>query len=196
MAYFYHWLKQKYGITALLMMNLLGTAYGFYWYKWQLINTPPIFRTFVPDSPTASLFFVIVLAAYLFKKHVPLFEALAVVTLFKYGVWAVGMNIAGGFVTGSLNFTSELLIFSHGCMAVEGLVFIPFYRIKPWHLALASLWVLHDLMIDYVFRMMPTYPPLADDRAIIGYATFWLTVFTIALVGYLTLRKNRFQLEI
>ncbi|MFP3472625.1 DUF1405 domain-containing protein, partial [Micrococcus sp. SIMBA_144] len=65
---------------------------GYYWYGWQLADTEPIFLLFVPDSPTASLFFCFVLLAFLFKKNWPLMEGLAAVTLFKYGIWAVVMN--------------------------------------------------------------------------------------------------------
>lgn len=192
----YYWLKQRRVLVTLLVINVLGTAYGYYWYKWQLVDTPLKFWAFVPDSPTASLFFVVVLVAFLFKKHAPLFEALAAVTLFKYGVWAVGMNLAGGFVTGSLSWSNYLLIFSHSGMAVEGLLFLPFYRFKIWHLAIASIWILNDLMIDYVFGMMPRYPPLQGYEHIIGYLTFWLTLLSIFIVYYFAVRKNHPTLEL
>ncbi|MFC7391584.1 DUF1405 domain-containing protein, partial [Scopulibacillus cellulosilyticus] len=73
MTIIYYLLKQKWVITTLLIINILGTVYGFYWYKFQLKETPLKFMAFVPDSPTASLFFCIVLAGFLLKKHWPLF---------------------------------------------------------------------------------------------------------------------------
>ena len=45
----------------LLAVNILGTIYGYIWYMWQLEITDPMFIIFVPDSPTASLFFSIAL---------------------------------------------------------------------------------------------------------------------------------------
>ncbi|HET7658323.1 MAG TPA: DUF1405 domain-containing protein, partial [Bacillales bacterium] len=126
----------------------------------------------------------------------PIFEALAAVSLLKYGVWAIGMNLAGGLVTGSLNFYNDLMIFSHSCMALEGLLFAPFYRFKSWHLAVASVWVLHDLMIDYVYDMLPRYPPLYGYTSIIGYLTFWLTILSIYVVYMLTLQKKRLRIEL
>ena len=80
-------------LLLLLIINVAGTIYGYVWYGWQLKETPAIFLIFVPDSPTASLFFVFVIAAFLLKKNWPLVEALAIVTLFKYGIWAVVMNL-------------------------------------------------------------------------------------------------------
>lgn len=43
-------------IGLLLAINLFGTVYGYYWYRYQLAETPAKFLLFVPDSPTASLF--------------------------------------------------------------------------------------------------------------------------------------------
>ncbi len=58
-----HWvfpvLKYKPFLWLLLFVNLLGTIYGYIWYLPQLRNTPSQFLIFVPDSPTASLFFAL-----------------------------------------------------------------------------------------------------------------------------------------
>lgn len=80
-------------LTVLLIINLGGTIYGYIWYEPQLRDTPYIYWLFVPDSPTASFFFTIVLGLWLANKRSPLFETLAFITLIKYGVWAVIMNI-------------------------------------------------------------------------------------------------------
>src|SRR5689334_3768700 len=87
-------------LILLFIINLCGTIYGFYWYKSQLAITPTIFLPFVPDSPTASLFFTIFLAFFIFGRNIPYIEALAVITLFKYGIWAVVMNLLTLFVEG------------------------------------------------------------------------------------------------
>ncbi len=58
-----------------------------------ITNDRAAFWLFVPDSPTAILFFTLALVAFLGKKHWPLMEALGFVCLVKYGLWAVGMNI-------------------------------------------------------------------------------------------------------
>lgn len=183
-------------LKLLLFFNIAGTIYGYYWYGWQLSQTPAIFIPFVPDSPTASLFFVFVLIAFLWGKNWPLLEALAIVTLFKYGIWAVVMNIFVYFVQGGLDWQGYMLIISHFSMAVEGLLFAPFYRIKGWHLVVAAIWVLHDVVIDYVFDMMPRYEMLDQYMPQIGYFTFWLSILSIGIAYFLCLRPNRFKLEI
>ncbi|GGH78914.1 putative membrane protein YpjA [Pullulanibacillus pueri] len=187
----YHVLRQRSVLLLLLIVNTVGTIYGYYWYKYQLMDTPTRFLLFVPDSPTASLFFCLVLFAFLCKRHFPLIEALAMTSLFKYGVWAVGMNIASGFTGFHLTSANYMLIISHGCMALEGLLYAPFYKMKIWHLMVAGVVLLHNDIIDYVFNMMPRYDPLAAHQDLIGYITFWLSLFSIFLTYWLCIRYQK-----
>lgn len=182
-------------LLFLLIVNIVGTIYGYYWYGWQLKETPAVFLPFVPDSPTASLFFVFVLIAFLLKGNWPLLEAFAIVTLFKYGIWAVVMNILVYFVQGELDWIGLMLIFSHFAMAVEGVLFAPFYRFKIWHLVVAAIWTLHNDVIDYVFFMMPSYHMLDQFTPQIGYFTFWLSMVSIGIAYYFVIRPGRFKLE-
>lgn len=183
-------LKDKRFLSFMLIVNVLGTIYGYIWYGSQLADTPPKFLAFVPDSPTASLFFVVVLIGFLVKRNFPLFEALAIVTLFKYGIWAVVMNLLVYVVTGVLDPIALMLILSHLGMAVQGILYAPFYKIKPIHLLLTGIWTLHNDVIDYVFFMMPHYSMLNDYMPKIGYFTFWLSVFSLLLAYFLCLHKN------
>ncbi|PKG24115.1 lipoprotein heptaprenylglyceryl N-acetyltransferase LhaT [Niallia nealsonii] len=189
MKWLYYLLANRSLLLLLLVVNILGTIYGYYWYRFQLAETPAIFLAFVPDSPTASLFFVVVLFAFLLKKNWPLFEALAVITLFKYGIWAVVMNILVYAKTGVMEMAAVMLIVSHGAMAIQGLLYTPFYRIKGRHLLLAGIWTFHNDVIDYVFFMMPRYQVLDQYMPEIGYFTFWLSIISVAVAYYLTQKK-------
>jgi len=196
MKWIYTLLANRAILWLLLIVNIAGTVYGYIWYKWQLVETPAKFLPFVPDSPTASLFFCFVLVAFLLGKNWPLLEALAIVTLVKYGIWAVVMNLLVFKVTGEVDPIALMLIISHGAMAVEGLLYAPFYRIKGWHLAVVAVWTLHNDVIDYVFFMLPRYPILDLYIPQIGYFTFWLSMFSIGITAFLALRKNRYELKI
>ncbi|MGM9987497.1 MAG: DUF1405 domain-containing protein [Bacillaceae bacterium] len=190
-----HFLKQRSFLILLLVINIFGTIYGYYWYNYQLVETKLIFWPFVPDSPTASLFFCFVLIGFLLKRNWGLIEALAIVTLFKYGIWAVVMNLLVFFVQGSLDIMGLMLIFSHLGMAIQGLLYAPYYRIKPWHLAVTAIFVLHNEIIDYVFGQMPRYSMLDAYMSEIGYFTFWLSILSIFIAYYLCIRKNRYTLS-
>lgn len=190
-------LRQKWFLVLLLGINIFGTIYGYWWYKYQLANTPPHFLFFVPDSPTASLFFVFVIIMFLMKKNWPLMEAFAAVTLIKYGIWAVTMNWAAGATGSTLTWENYMLMASHGGMAIQALLFAPYFRIKLWHLMVVAVWTLHNDIIDYVFMMHPgVAKSLSSYIPQIGYFTFWLSIVSLLLVYYFAVRKGRYQLEL
>ncbi|MFZ3590077.1 DUF1405 domain-containing protein [Bacillus sp. DJP31] len=180
-------------VWLLFIVNLLGTLYGYYWYKEQLFSTPAKFLIFVPDSPTASLFFLFAIFGLMIKKNFRFIEALAVVTLFKYGIWAVVMNFLVLIELGTLHWTGYMLILSHGAMAIQGLLYTPYFKYKMIHLVLAAVWTFHNDVIDYVFFMVPTYSVLDSYIPQIGYFTFWLSIISIILAYYLKLSGKRHE---
>lgn len=183
-------LLDKRFLLGLFIVNLLGTIYGYYWYRSQLSITPDIFLVFVPDSPTASLFFTVFLLFFLFNRNTPYIEALAIITLFKYGIWAVAMNLFTFYVDGSLSWQGYMLMASHGGMAIQGLLYAPFYAIKVRHIMFAALWTLHNDVIDYVFDMMPMYSSVTMYMEEIGYFTFWLSILSIFIAYKLTIKPE------
>ena len=180
-ANIWYLLTHKSFLIALLIVNLLGTIYGYYWYGWQLAITEPIFYIFVPDSPTASLFFCFVLIAWIMGKSWPVMEVLALVTLVKYGLWADVMNIWTLIETGSIGWQGWMLVGSHFAMAVQAVLYMKKYVFTYWHVVIAAVWTLHNDVIDYVFGQMPMYRDLANYTSYIGYFTFWLSIACILL---------------
>lgn len=180
-------LKTRPVLLVIGTINLLGTLYGYYWYAPQLADSKWYFYPFIPDSPTASLFFTIIVFLWLFKRKSPLIEALAFVTLIKYGVWAVVMNMLMLQEVGTsdvrLTLMALMLMLSHGAMAFQALLYSPFMRFSSRELLLVSVWVLHNDVVDYVLGQWPRYPVLAGYIDWIGYGSFWLTGICI-LMGY------------
>lgn len=190
----YSVLRSRSFLVVLLIINILGAGYGYIWYGLQLASTDWMFIPFVPDSPTACLFFVFVLIAFLLGKNWGLFEALALISLFKYGIWAVVMNLLTLTVDGELHPTGYMLMASHLAMALQGLLYAPFYRIKKWHLIAAAIFTVHNEIIDYVFGQMPWYRSLNLYMNEIGYFTFWLSIGSIFLCYYLGMKRPRWKL--
>ncbi len=184
-------------IGLLLVINTGGTIYGYMWYANQLRSTPAHFLPFVPDSPTASFFFMFVLVAFLFKRNWPIFEALAAVTLIKYGIWAVVMNLATAWAGDTLQWQHYMLIASHGAMAVQAIIYSPYFRIRPWHLIVVAVWTLHNDIIDYVFMMHPWLSSsLIPYIEPIGYFTFWLSIASLLTVYLLSVRYQQMRLSV
>ncbi|MGN7386612.1 DUF1405 domain-containing protein [Sporosarcina sp. SAFN-015] len=185
-------LSHKSFLWILLFVNIIGTVYGYDWYMWQLELTEPKFWIFVPDSPTASLFFLLAIIGWLIGRNFKLIEALALITLVKYGLWAVVMNLLTMLELGELDPVGWMLIGSHFAMAVQAILYSPFYKFKLKHIAIAGIWTLHNDVIDYVFGQMPIYHDLMKHMQQIGYFTFWLSIACIALaVALWKIRKNR-----
>lgn len=177
-------LEDRRFLIVLFFINLAGTIYGYIWYGSQLSHTEPIFLLFVPDSPTASLFFSLAVAAWIWGRHWKLIEALALITLVKYGLWAVVMNIWTLVEAGTIGGTGWMLVASHFLMAVQAVLYIPKYAFGIWQIVIAGVWTLHNDVIDYVFGQMPVYGRLMEHIHIIGYFTFWLSIACIALAVY------------
>lgn len=100
------------------------------------------------------------------------------------------MNLLTLIVTGSIGPAGYMLIASHLGMAIQGLLYAPYYKIKLRHLTVAGIVVLHNDIIDYVFEQMPIYSNLTTYMNEIGYFTFWLSVVSILLAYYLTIYRK------
>ncbi|WP_242142665.1 MULTISPECIES: DUF1405 domain-containing protein [unclassified Bacillus cereus group] len=194
--YLYAILRQRFVLWLLLIVNILGTIYGFIWYEEQLRETSYLFWPFVPDSPMASLFFVFVLIAFLQKKNWGLIEALAIVTLMKYGIWAVVVNGILFVIKEPLGMMSYMLVLSHLAMAMQGLLYAPYTRMKKWHLIVSGLWILHNDAIDYLFWQMPRYGIMHLFVDKIGYFTFWLSIAVLGITYYYCFSSRRKQFSL
>jgi len=206
-------------LWLVFIINLGGTVYGYIWYQNQLIytaeNMPLWYLPFVPDSPTASLFFTLSLIWLLVDqyrssgRYAPLYpkggfsvnkavrgfvEALAFITSFKYGIWAVAMIVADSQLGNPIVWQSWMLIVSHLGMAVEVLLYGAFYRYGFAALALASAWSFWNDYMDYDRGIFPSLSrELRGHLDVIQPFTIAMSVISIflALVYLLVRRRKR-----
>lgn len=173
----------------LFWINLLGTIYGYYWYKNQLMETPTLLLPFVPDSPTSSLLFTIVLFLWLIRKSSPFIEMLAVMTSFKYGIWAVSVLLLYGAADGYLVPANLMLIVSHAGMAIEVLLYNFAYRFSARHIWIGAVWLLLNDFFDYRYNV---HPWLEDDRflTVVMYYTIGLSLVTILVTFWLRRKRQ------
>lgn len=185
-------------LILLFWINALGTVYGYYWYKNQLIHTyftmDRWLLPFVPDSPTASLFFSLSLLFILYDRKTErtgggrgraalraFVDAFAVITSIKYGIWAVAMIIAGGLQGDPIVWQEWMLVVSHLGMAAEVLVYAPLLRFGPAAIAAVSAWTLCNDYLDYHKGIFPWLPDeLLDDLPGIERFTVALSLVSIA----------------
>ncbi|WP_028544278.1 DUF1405 domain-containing protein [Paenibacillus taiwanensis] len=192
-----YFLKQRWVLWTLFLTNLAGTIYGYYWYKYQLVDTwdnfPKWQIVFVPDSPTASLFFSLALLFLLFPITKPkkwlsaarvVIEALAVVTSIKYGVWACAMILAGAYQGDPMIWQDWMLIGSHLAMAIEAVLFVRLFRFAGISLSVAAAWTWLNDYVDYKYGVYPYLPQaLWDDVSTVSTFTIVLTGMSVLTAG-------------
>jgi uncharacterized membrane protein YpjA len=188
-------------LYALFWINFLGTIYGYFWYGNQLVWTvrekSVWLLPFVPDSPTASLFFTISILLLLaggndLERRAglkprsfirALVEVFAAVTSVKYGVWAVAMILAGYAQGDEVSWEEIMLIISHSGMALEALLYLRFFAFGLRHLLIVSAWVLLNDGADYALGVFPWLPEeLLDDLDVIPWFTAALSVASVLVV--------------
>ncbi|WP_128894419.1 DUF1405 domain-containing protein [Longirhabdus pacifica] len=208
-------------LLVLIISNGLGTIYGYEWYSGQLAATARdhanILLIFVPDSPTASLFFTIVLISFWLRVRKgngdnvsPLhklyhkqrkqgvgfhlrswIEALALITMIKYGTWAVLMIIGGAMQGNDLNWQDYMLLTSHSAMAVEVMLYARFMQYRTIHIVLAAIWTLSNDILDYSLSIFPYLPrPLNDDVFVVQWITIGLSLLCIGLAFMFMLQRR------
>ncbi|SDW59480.1 Uncharacterized membrane protein YpjA [Paenibacillus sp. PDC88] len=189
-------------LWLLFLCNLLGTVYGYIWYGGQLESTldnyPVWLIVFVPDSPTASLFFTISLLFLMYpassswlKKTGHVIQALAFVTSLKYGIWAVVMIVAGWSLGVDMIWSDFMLIASHLAMAVEVLLYARFFGFRLGSLVFAGVWTLLNDTLDYTKGIYPGLPDAVD--VYINRVRNFTVVLSLAsiLTGFIALRQTK-----
>lgn len=209
----YFWSKDfllsKKMLWAFFISNLLGTIYGYEWYWAQMVDTianyPVWYVYFVPDSPTASLFFTLSIGFLLMDRSLDqqpsklyrairgFVEAFALITSFKYGIWAVAMIWTGAWQGVPVGWDGWMLTGSHLAMAVEALLFVRWYRYRLTAIIIVAIWTFWNDFMDYERGIFPRLPRELDDNLLtIEWFTVGLSMTGILIaVVCLLIRKKR-----
>jgi uncharacterized membrane protein YpjA len=198
------YITNKRFILILAIANLLGAILGFFWYKNQLFTVPKHLWLFVADSPLATLFFAIFLFLYYFDKKVPFMEALASITIFKYGIWAIVIIIWGAWNTeasiikmlmvDTLSWLDILLIFTHLIMAAQAIVFFRKYSYGFLSIFLVGIWIFFNDILDYALNIYPWLnESLYGDILSVAKFTLLLSGTTLLIFYLLSLLRRKLQ---
>lgn len=185
------WLNpwQKRFVIPLVIINFLGSLYGYYWYSGQLAETSVSWWLFVPDSPLATTLFTLMAALWLLGNRSSLFAALACIACIKYGLWAVVL-ITDFWASGGGVFPTEVMLWlSHLGMALEGWLFLRRLKVTLAAGAAIAAWMALNDIVDYVFGLHPyLFLPGQFGLALITAVSMTLTLSLLPLV-YNTRRR-------
>lgn len=157
----------------LLVINFVGSIYGFYWYRYQLAETPPKYWLIVPDSPGSTLLMAIYLVGLLAggdskRGWLNWLGAVAFLSNMKYGLWTAIVLPHNGLTTGLWTFDHIHLSLSHFGMWVQGALFLLYHRPVPGAAVVALLWMWFQDYVDYL--LLGTHPtlPLGTTAVVAG----------------------------
>lgn len=152
---------QRWFLVSLVVINLLGSVYGYYWYREQLLSTPPLLWIFVPDSPFSTTLLAVALVLVLTRLRRPFLELTANAMVIKYGLWAVAVISHYWWIGGEIKWVEIMLWFSHLGMAVEGLIFLRHLSVTGTMTGGLAFWLLLEDVVDYGGGL---HPYLFDPR--------------------------------
>ena len=135
-------------------VNLAGTAFGFWYYRFQLADTPLAAWVLVPDSPVATLFIALSLTAYKLDYDADWLHALAFFGCLKLGLWTpfvqLVVNGQGALWWGMYWF----LVVSHFGMAVQAFVVHRYATFSLPAVGAALAWYGGNDLVDYFLRVL------------------------------------------
>ncbi|NLW08012.1 MAG: DUF1405 domain-containing protein [Clostridia bacterium] len=174
---------QSWFLVILVIINALGSLYGYYWYRDQLSSTPLIWWPFTPDSPLSTTLFALALTLAIWRKENNLFRLIAATAVIKYGLWAVVL-ISDYWLGGArIELVEAGLWLSHLGMFVEGIIFIRHWAFSYIDLVVVSCWLLLNDFIDYALGWHP-YLFRADQY---NLALLTAVSLSLLLTAYLVL---------
>ncbi len=144
-------------LFLVLLINIVGIAYGFYYYRLDLQEFPAYLWIILADSPIAVLFFSLFLTLFLLGKRNGLIEALAFFGGVKVGFWTVFIILLyNSYFLQPLYFSWYFsLLVLHLGMVLETIVMVPIMKISRTHVMLASAFYLLNDIADYFFNLVP-----------------------------------------
>ena len=165
----------------ILLINLIGLLYGFYYYIPKLQQTSPALWILVPDSPLSILFFVLVFVGIWQGRFASFFAS---AWLIKYGIWTVFIMLFDSQYYLQPQYFAEswlLYIIPHIFMAIEYILILR----KDFTLQIALITLAILLVNDFSDYVIGTRPLIPEDNLGIVFA---VAVFlSIAACGFLLL---------
>lgn len=168
----------------IVLINLAGTAFGFWYYQNQLATTSLWVWPWVPDSPLATLFMAISLGLWKLDRPNEVVNVLAFVGNIKLGLWTpfVLVVFRDAFLPITPTGLYVFMVTSHLAMVAQAFLVHRYSDFPRWALAAGLGWYSVDLSLDYFIPLFGgphhTVLPFTDP----GVAEIWrgATAFDVA----------------
>ena len=175
-------------LKLIVAVNLMGTAFGFYYYRFQFMETSPLLWIFVPDSPLATLAVAASIIFYLRNRRNSYLDFLAFFGNLKYGVWTVFvlLYMQQGFLSYQALPLYIFLLFSHALMALQAFLVLDYSKFS-WKPFLAGFsWFMVNDLLDYSLGIHSTLPETADFSSPVAWTAVSMTLAGAVIVYLVT----------
>lgn len=186
-------------VWPVVAANLAGTAFGFWFYRFQLEETPVWLWPLIADSPLATLAVAVAFGLWALGRPSPYITAIAFFGNFIYGLWTAWiLTVSWEASVAQSGLPMHLfLVSSHLAMVVQALVLhrISEFRLRP--IAVATVLYTVNVVVDYFLPIVGTeaqssfFPvtphhtrlPVPRDTVLFGGATAYQLAALGAVVG-------------
>lgn len=134
----------------IVAVNLVGTAFGFWYYRFQFGYEPIAAWPVVPDSPMATLFIALSLATWKLGQSREWLNSLAFYGCIKLGLWTpfVLLVFRAGF-SDLHPAMYHFLLWSHLAMVLEAFIIHRYADFSVAGIAVAVVWFGVNDLVDY-----------------------------------------------
>lgn len=162
------WVVMTPAIMWFLVVVLAGSAVAgyIYWYGNSILAAPWYLWLFVPDSPLSVTLMAAALVAFHFGHHWDLLGLVAAGTCIKYGIWTDFVWFTDYLSGGDYHSAAILMSATHFGMVILGLIIAVFLRFRLVAVAVTSLFLIVNDIVDYVLGYHPNLPNPEDVPAI------------------------------
>ena len=171
-------------LKLLILFNLGGTAFGFYFYRYMLGSNPVKLWPFIPDSPLATLFMALSLTLYLKDRSNDVVNVFAFIGNLKYGLWTpfVHLNMMSGFLDMTTLPMYIFFVVSHLMMAAQAFLILEYTEFRWCETVLGLSWFLANDFVDYTYHVYANLPREVGITSFTAAVTFSLTFTASAIL--------------
>lgn len=164
----------------LVIINILGTGFGYWYYRFQLVDNPLHLWPLIPVSPNATLFMALSLTLYTIGKRnrwTRIVDALAFIGNLKYGLWTVIVMLAtpSAYLNHSTTAMFAFLVISHALMATQAFIVLEYTEVDLKALFVSAVWYTFNDAVDYFGPKLHTPLPEGASFALAGLSAAALT---------------------
>lgn len=170
-------------VKLVILANLFGTAFGFYWYRDLLMSQKIHLWPLIPDSPIATLAISVSLILFLLDNRNEFLDTFAFVSNVKYGVWTVFVQLyMFEMMLGSSTLGLYIFItFSHLMMFLQAFIILRYAELSLKPVLGVLTWFLLNDFVDYSLGVHASLPVEVPFVGVVSGVAVFLTIFSVCI---------------